>query len=146
MNLHQTKWRAGLALATVGATAGLLMAPASASTTAGGKTAKVVTPVDRKPIGDMLATSGSKLSLYIHPSGPCTGGCLSVWPPLLMPTGKTVPEGEKCLKTVKTATKGQRQVTYDGQALYTFVEDSGHSVKGNGVGGFEAAAVVSDCS
>ena len=32
-------------------------------------------------------------TLYIESSGTCTGGCLTIWPPLLMPKGKTKPAG-----------------------------------------------------
>jgi predicted lipoprotein with Yx(FWY)xxD motif len=102
----------------------------------------VVQTVNRSPIGNMLATSAGA-SLYIHPSGPCTGGCLSVWPALLMPSGKTKPKGAKCLATVSTA--GGLQVTYHKQALYTFTGDSGTSVNGNGVNGFKAAKITKMC-
>lgn len=110
---------------------------------AGMKSAVVVQVVNRSPIGNMLATTGGA-SLYTHPSGACTGGCLSVWPPLLMPTGKTKPKGTECLTTVSTS--GGLQVKYHGQALYTFTGDSGTSVNGNGVGGFKAAKIVKACS
>jgi predicted lipoprotein with Yx(FWY)xxD motif len=114
---------------------------AQAATTTG-KSAVVVKVVSRSPVGKMLATT-TGASLYIHPSGPCTGGCLSVWPALLMPKGKTVPQGAKCLTTVKTS--GGLQVKYHGQALYTFTSDSGPSLNGNGVGGFQAAKITKAC-
>lgn len=101
-------------------------------------TAKVVQVVDRPPVGKMLATVKGA-SLYVHPGGPCTGGCLTVWPPLLMPKGKTMPTGAKGLGTTPDGSKGRLQVTYHDLPLYTFTGDSGTSVNGNGVGGFEAA-------
>jgi predicted lipoprotein with Yx(FWY)xxD motif len=107
-----------------------------------GMGATVVQVVNRSPIGNMLATTGGA-SLYIHPSGPCTGGCLSVWPPLLMPTGKTKPKGAECLGTVSIPSG--LQVKYHGQPLFTFTGDSGTSVNGNGVGGFKAAKVTKAC-
>jgi predicted lipoprotein with Yx(FWY)xxD motif len=109
---------------------------------AGGMGATVVQVVSRSPVGNMLATT-SGASLYIHPSGPCTGSCLAVWPPLLMPADKTKPKGAECLSTV--AFKGGLQVRYHNQRLYTFADDSGTSLNGNGVAGFVAAKVKSDC-
>ena len=90
----------------------------------------------------MLATTKGA-SLYIHPGGPCTGGCLSIWPALLMPAGKTMPMGAQCLTTVKAS--GGLQVKYHGQKLYTFTSDSGSSLNGNGVAGFQAAKITKTC-
>jgi predicted lipoprotein with Yx(FWY)xxD motif len=115
---------------------------AQAAAPAGMKGAVVVQVVNRSPIGNMLATTGGA-SLYTHPSGPCTGTCLQVWPALLMPAGKTKPKGAECLSTVSV--KGGLQVTYNGKALYTFTGDSGSSVNGNGLAGFKAAKVTKNC-
>jgi predicted lipoprotein with Yx(FWY)xxD motif len=108
-----------------------------------GMGATVVQVVNRSPVGNMLA-SKSGASLYIHPSGACTGTCLSVWPALLMPAGKTKPKGAECLATV-TAKKGGLQVTYHNQPLYTFTGDSGSSLNGNGLAGFMAAKTTKKC-
>jgi predicted lipoprotein with Yx(FWY)xxD motif len=137
--------RAGVAVAAAVGIAILVLVPglgvAQAATPAG-KGATVVQIVNRSPIGNMLAnTSGA--SLYTHPSGACTGSCLSVWPALLMPAGKTKPKGVECLTTVSTA--GGLQVSYNSQPLYTFTGDSGTSVNGNGVGGFKAAKINKKC-
>ncbi len=103
-------------------------------------TATVVKVVTRAPFGKMLATIRGR-SLYIKPKGGCTGACLTAWPPLLMPRGKTVPRGVRCLKTAKF---GRRlQVTYRGKRLYLFAGDSGTSVNGNGIQGFKVAKVIS---
>lgn len=103
-------------------------------------TAVVVKVVTRAPFGKMLATVRGR-SLYIKPRGGCTGTCLSIWPPLLMPKGTTVPRGVRCLKTARF---GRRlQVTYRGKRLYLFSGDSGTSVNGNNVGGFKVAKVMS---
>jgi predicted lipoprotein with Yx(FWY)xxD motif len=115
---------------------------AAGAATPAHKGAVVVQVVNRSPIGNMLATS-SGASLYIHKSGPCTGSCLTVWPQLLMPAGKTKPKGAECLLTVSTP--AGLQVTYRGQSLYTFTGDSGTSENGNGVGGFKAAKVSTNC-
>ena len=97
----------------------------------------------RPGIGKMLVTVSVGHALYEHPSGSCGTSCQSIWPPLLMPTGKTIPKGAACLKTVKLGSG--LQVTYHGQRLYTFTGDSGHSVNGNGVAGFVAAKVTKAC-
>ena len=122
----------------------LTTASTASATSATGTRAKVVAVADRSPVGNMLVTNKG-LSLYIHPGGACTGGCLKVWPALLMPGTKTVPGGAKCLSTAAFGKKGRLQVTYQSQPLYTFVDDSGTSVNGNGVAGFEAATVSSAC-
>jgi predicted lipoprotein with Yx(FWY)xxD motif len=124
----------GLAVAVPGAQ------PAQA---AGGKGATVVQTVSRAPVGNMLATT-SGASLYIHPKGPCTGSCLTIWPPLLMPANTTKPKGAECLSTV--AFKKGLQVRYDNQPLYTFVDDTGTSLNGNKVAGFVAAKIKTNCS
>jgi len=105
------------------------------------KTATVVQVVSRAPYGTMLATLGGA-SLYTTP-GSCTGGCLTVWPPLVMPKGKKVPTGFTGLSTVKVKVghASHLQVTYNGRPLYTFDADAGTSVNGNDVGGFVVATV-----
>ena len=102
---------------------------------------KVVKVVTRAPVGQMLATVAGA-SLYTPPSTGCTGGCLSVWPPLYIARGD-YPTGTKGLGVVVVTVGSvkKRQVTYNGKQLYTFASDSGHSLNGNGVGGFSAAVV-----
>jgi len=136
---------AGVAMAATVGLATLVLVPgldpAQAATPAG-KGVVVVQEVNRSPVGNMLAdTAGA--SLYTHPSGPCTGSCLSVWPELLMPAGKTKPKGAECLTTVSTS--AGLQVSYHNQALYTFTGDSGTSLNGNGVAGFKAAKISKTC-
>ena len=129
----------GSTAATVGVTAA---AQAQVWSPATG-TATVVQAALRPGIGKMLVTVSVGHALYEHPSGSCGTSCQSIWPPLLMPTGKTIPKGASCLKTVKLGSG--LQVTYHGQRLYTFTGDSGHSVNGNGVAGFVAAKVTKAC-
>lgn len=128
-----------VALATL-AVAAALPARAHAAPAQATNSAVVVKVATRGSFGRILTTVGG-LTLYKHPNGPCTGSCLTIWPPLLMPRGKTVPRGIAGLRTVKLAS-GRRQVTYRHRRLYTFVNDSGTSVNGNGVAGFRVAKVV----
>ena len=127
--------------------AGISMSAAAAATPAhpaatsvrAGKSALEVKERTRPHFGKILVTLSGR-ALYYLPSGSCTGGCLSIWPPLEMPSGKTVPKGASCLGT---APFGNRlQVTYRKHRLYTFTGDSGTSVNGNGVAGFKVAKVV----
>jgi predicted lipoprotein with Yx(FWY)xxD motif len=140
--------KAGLALLVIGPAStvfalGVFSSRATAASTAPYTKVKVVAKANRSPVGEMLVNLKGQ-SLYTNPSG-CTGDRLRVWPALLMPKGTTMPKGAKCLSTVSAAKAGRLQVTYDSQPLYTFTSDSGSSVNGNGVAGFEAATVMPSC-
>ena len=126
------------------ATAGVAAAAQARIRPAGsGSSATVVNVAMRSGFGKILVTVSGGHSLYEHPNGSCGPSCRSVWPPLLMPAGATMPKGASCLAT---ATLGKRlQVTYHGQRLYTFTGDSGHSVNGNGLAGFKVAKVTTAC-
>jgi predicted lipoprotein with Yx(FWY)xxD motif len=134
-------WRVLAAGASVVMVGGLLISStASAQVTAKkSKTATVVNETVRGSFGEILTTT-SGLTLYIQTSGTCTGSCLTIWPPLLMPKHKTKPLGVSSgLGTAKL--KSRRQVTYEGKRLYTFYTDSGTSTNGEGEGGFVVAQV-----
>ena len=123
------------------ATAGIAAAQAGPGPTA--TTALVVKEAFRTGFGKVVVVHGSGRALYTNPNG-CTAACQSVWPPLLMPVGTTTPTGAPCLGT---APHGSRlQVTYHGLRLYEFINDTGHSVTGNGVAGFHVAKVITTCA
>ena len=115
------------------------IAVAQARPASPGTSAIVVNDAFRTGFGKILVTPKVGMALYYNPSG-CSSSCQSVWPPLLMPAGATVPKGAPCLATAKLGTR--LQVTYHKQRLYTFTGDSGHSVNGNGVAGFHVATVI----
>ena len=131
----------GSAVATVSiaASSQAQVRPASAGTAA-----TVVKEAMRTGFGLMLVTPSTGMALYEHPHGGCSASCQSIWPPLLMPTGKKTPKGAPCLATAKLGTS--LQVTYHKQRLYTFTGDTGHSVNGNGLAGFVAAKVTKKCT
>jgi len=138
-----------IVLALAGAMASVPAASAQAAGTATKmKDKKVVQVVTRTPEGStsavtMLATVKGR-SLYTAPASGCTGSCLTIWPPLYVAKGKTpTGVGVTGLGTVSVMVgkKTKFQVTYMGKALYTFVDDSGTSADGNGVGGFMLATV-----
>jgi predicted lipoprotein with Yx(FWY)xxD motif len=136
--------RVAIALTALATLAMMVMLPSRAHGAAArpdSASAVVVKVATRGSFGKILTTVGGR-TLYKHPTGPCTGSCLTVWPPLLLPIGKTVPKGIVGLRAVLLAS-GRRQVTYRHRRLYTFVNDSGTSVNGNGVAGFLVAKVVS---
>lgn len=140
--LTRSLMASGMGIVAVGgALVGIAATSSPASAGPDAKHVAVVQVVDRAPIGRMLATRAGA-SLYTT-SGTCTGGCLTVWPPLVMPKGVTKPIGVKGLSTVEVTigTHHKLQVAYHGKPLYTFEGDSGTSVNGNGVGGFVAATV-----
>lgn len=128
-----------LLLAGTGLTSAALSASA-ATTHRESRSAVVVEERTHAPFGKILYTT-HRHALYYEKSGSCTGECLSIWPPLLMPKGKTMPKGASCLATAKYG-RGRLQVTYRHHRLYTFADDSGSSVTGNGVAGFAVAKVV----
>jgi predicted lipoprotein with Yx(FWY)xxD motif len=78
-------------------------------------------------------------ALYIDsadrpPHFACTGACLVVWPPLLLPKGQAKPiagKGVTGLGVVKSPSG--EQVTWHGKPLYTFIRDSKGTVRGQGI-------------
>jgi hypothetical protein len=116
--------------------------PTRAMSAHSSKSAVVVKEATRHHFGKILVTPKGR-ALYVLPHGSCTASCLSIWPRLVMPHGKTMPKGAKCLLgTAKFGSHGRLQVTYHKLRLYMFSEDSGTSVNGNGVAGFKVAKVV----
>ena len=132
---------AALAGGATVATAGVAAAQTGPGPT--GTSAVVVQEAFRMGFGKMLVTPGAGRALYTNPAG-CSAACQSIWPPLVMPAGATTPTGAPCLGTARLGTK--LQVTYHKLRLYTFVNDTGHSVTGNGVAGFHVAKVTMACT
>ena len=136
-----------MAVASIGALAVLgagvsVVAPAANAVKKPTSKAVVVHKAKRGSFGKILVTASSSASLYYIPSNTCTGSCLVIWPPLLMPVGKTKPKGSSALGTEPSPLgNGGLQVTFHGKGLYTYVGDTGASLNGNGVGGFMVAAV-----
>jgi predicted lipoprotein with Yx(FWY)xxD motif len=137
--------RAIAALIIVAALGGglFLTSAASAQTGRANKPVKVVKEVMRSTYGSILVNNKSH-ALYVDTnSTPCAEvqGCLTIWPPLLMPKGKTMPAGASGLGTTPFGS-GQLQVTYNSEPLYTFYQDNKKSVNGENVGGFVVAQVA----
>jgi predicted lipoprotein with Yx(FWY)xxD motif len=136
-------WRFLAAGATVVMVGGLLITTTASAQVASAKNkpVKMVKETVRSTFGEIL-TNQKMHTLYIEPGGTCTGSCLVIWPPLLMPKGKTMPAGVPSgLGTV--AMGSRRQVTYEGMPLYTFYQDTKTSTSGENLGGFVVAQVSS---
>jgi predicted lipoprotein with Yx(FWY)xxD motif len=86
---------------------------------------RVVTVEETSGGGSVLANLKGRtlysLSVEKHGKFICTGGCTSVWHPLLVPKG-VKPTGPVALGTVQRP-EGKTQVTYKGRPLYSFSED-----------------------
>jgi predicted lipoprotein with Yx(FWY)xxD motif len=101
----------------------------------------VVKVVTILPYGKILI-DGSGKPLYAL-SGTCTGTCASAWLALTVSAG-TKPSGGAGVTGTLSAVKqadGKYQVTYNGSALYTFVQDSSDHVTGQDVAGFSVVKV-----
>ena len=104
--------------------------------------AATVVTTKKASLGTILVTSSGQ-TLYLDsgdkPGKPaCTGGCLSIWPPLKASGTPKASGGAKAslLGTTKIA-GGVKQVTYDGHQLYTFASDTkSNPTSGEGVSGF----------
>jgi predicted lipoprotein with Yx(FWY)xxD motif len=109
--------------AIAGAGAGAALAATHASTASTPPTIQVKS----SPWGKILVTSkGYTIYLWAKDSknkSACSGGCLSVWPFVLVSGKPTAGPGvnAKLLGTIKV--KGGNEVTYNGRPLYTYVSD-----------------------
>jgi predicted lipoprotein with Yx(FWY)xxD motif len=127
-----------LVAAAVGA---LALAGSAFGQSAHSSAATVVTTKKSPLYGAILVTSSGQ-TLYLdsadkpgHPA--CTGGCLSIWPPLKTSGTPKAAGSAKSSLLGTTKITGGKQVTYDGHQLYTFASDSANSpTSGEGRSGF----------
>jgi predicted lipoprotein with Yx(FWY)xxD motif len=120
------------AFASAGVAFGSSAHASAASTTV--KTAKT-------SLGTVLVTSSGR-TLYVDKGDKpghfaCTGGCLSIWPPLKANGTLKATGGAVAADLGKVKGPGGEQVTYKGHPLYTFTSDakSGQTT-GEGENGF----------
>jgi predicted lipoprotein with Yx(FWY)xxD motif len=102
-------------------------APTSPPTS--GSAAPVVMTASNASLGTLLVdTAGKTLYTLTDASGkavPCTGQCLTFWPPLLLPAGTTTAAGAAGVTGLATVSAaGGTQVTDNGLPLYTFSIDT----------------------
>ena len=94
--------------------------------------------------GQLVLTNSSGLTVYTYDpdqqgTSNCYGGCASVWPPVLVPSGASVnpPLG------LTTRQDGSHQVTYNSHPVYTYVGDqTSEQTNGNGLGGVWHIVIV----
>jgi predicted lipoprotein with Yx(FWY)xxD motif len=127
--------QAAFLLTAVAAVIGLGSAGAAAAS--GQATMRVVKEAQNETLGRTVLTNKKGHTLYslsIEKNGrfTCTGECLSVWHPLVVPA-KTKPTGPVKLGIVKRP-DGRLQVTYRGRPLYRFDGDAkAGDVNGEGI-------------
>ncbi len=91
---------------------------------------------------ETILTNAQRMTLYYRtidrpPTTVCSGGCASVWPPLLV-TGSSTPTSTPSLpgKLSVQADANGNQVEYNGHPLYTFSGDTAPGqTTGEGFGG-----------
>jgi predicted lipoprotein with Yx(FWY)xxD motif len=105
---------------------------APAGATGGATTAVMVaSTVSNTKIGSSILVNSAGMTLYKFSAdsagmSACTGACATAWPPLTVSSGTTPKGGSGATGTFGTITRsdGTRQVTYNGDPLYTFSGDS----------------------
>jgi predicted lipoprotein with Yx(FWY)xxD motif len=124
------------------AVAALALAASAFGQSAHSSAATVVT-TKKSPLYGVILVTSSGQTLYLdsadkpgHPA--CTGGCLSIWPPLKASgTPKAGGSAKSSLLGTTKIAGGVKQVTYDRHQLYTFASDSANSpTSGEGRSGF----------
>ena len=125
---------------------GTLALAGSASGQSAHSSGTTVVTTMKTSLGTILVTSSGR-ALYLdvgdkpgHPA--CTGGCLSIWPPL---KASGTPKAAGAAKVADLGTTkiagGVEQVTYKGHPLYTFASDSKRGqTSGEGENGFYAVS------
>jgi predicted lipoprotein with Yx(FWY)xxD motif len=131
--------------------------PAAPKTTTAPVAQTATVRVGNSRLGRILVDStGHTLYLFKVDSATksaCTGACATAWPPLLA-NGKPTADAQLSAAEVGTITRsvGQRQVTYNGHPLYTFIKDTkpgdtaGQGVVAFGAGWFAVSPAGNEIS
>jgi predicted lipoprotein with Yx(FWY)xxD motif len=108
-----------------GGPSGVVTATANATVltgaaTVGGKSATILTDSKGVTLYYFTPDKGGKVT--------CTGGCLAIWPPLLLPSGTAQPTAGSgvtgSLTTVANPDGKETQVVYNNWPLYYYVKDA----------------------
>jgi predicted lipoprotein with Yx(FWY)xxD motif len=103
----------------------------------GSDAAATVSVANADGVGQVLVDSeGSALYAADQEAGGmvlCTDSCATIWEPLTIGDGQpTGSDGLAGNLGVAMRPDGERQVTFDGRLLYSFIEDPAETVTGNG--------------
>jgi predicted lipoprotein with Yx(FWY)xxD motif len=116
---------------------------APASTGSSGAHTVSIATVKVKGESEKILVDSKGMTLYVDendkPGAPaCTGGCLTIWPPLKATGPISVGPGLSAAKyTTVTASDGTRQVAVNGSPLYLFASDKkAGDATGQDVNGF----------
>lgn len=130
----------GSSSSTTSSSTAAAAAPSSQATTApaSGASGASVKVAHNSTLGTTILVDSQGMTLY-HLSGEQTGhficstsSCVAIWHPLTVSAGAS-PSGTSGLGTVKRP-DGTEQVTYNGEPLYTFAQDSSEGdAKGQGL-------------
>ena len=129
---------ARLAVATAALATGFAFSAAALPSSAGATGGTTVKLVSHGTLGKILVNSAG-MTVYIYTADSankvtCTGGCLSVWPPVTVAKGAK-PKGGPGVKGLGTVSSGGKLVvTWNKHPLYTYALDTGPGVvNGNAV-------------
>ena len=114
---------------------------ATTTTAAAGASTDLVKVKKDAKLGDIVANAkGLTLYTLTDASGkavPCTGACLGVWPPALVPDGVTTVTGADGVMLAVGDDPAGKIITAGGLPLYTFVKDTdGEDAYGEGLASF----------
>lgn len=117
--------RSSIRVALLAAALAALVGPAGAS--AGQATKRVAKQAENATLGRTILTTTKGRTLYSLSAETkgrfiCTGSCLSIWHPLVVPAG-VKPTGPVKLGTIERP-DGRTQATFKGRPLYSFGGDS----------------------
>jgi predicted lipoprotein with Yx(FWY)xxD motif len=117
----------------------------------GGRVAATTQAAPIRAASAHILVNAQGLTLYLFTAdrqnqSNCTGQCAVYWPPVILSTASTAPAaiaGVQGTFAVARRADGQRQLTYNGSPLYTFIKDKvPGDVTGQGVQGTWWVAVV----
>jgi len=140
----------GLALAACSASGGSPTMSAAPSASIPSVAGAVIVGTASSPTLGAFLTGPNGMTLYTHAGdgtnmSTCTGGCLTVWPPLTVSAGQQPTAGPGVTGHLGSfaRTDGTTQVTYNGWPLYFWPGDAKPGdATGQGIGGFSVATAA----
>jgi len=100
----------------------------TAGATTSHKAKTLVISTSQTPLFGTILMSGTAVYTLNASSTPCTAQCLKIWPEVLLPKGAKKAKAGPGVKATKLGTvkrsHGALQVTYAGEPLYRFFEDT----------------------